>query len=141
MANLEKAIIFATRKHAGQVDKAGQPYILHPLRLMLKMKTEEQQIIAVLHDILEDTDATVVDLISLGFSPNIIDAIQALTRHEGESRIEAAWRAVRNPLAREVKLADVTDNMDISRIHQRTERDYLRLREYQQVQEILLQHF
>ena len=141
MANLEKAIIFATRKHAGQVDKAGQPYILHPLRLMLKMKTEEQQIIAVLHDILEDTDATVVDLISLGFSPNIIDAIQALTRHEGESRIEAAWRAVRNPLAREVKLADVTDNMDISRIHQPTERDYLRLREYQQVQEILLQHF
>ncbi|WP_343594684.1 HD domain-containing protein [Acinetobacter sp.] len=141
MANLEKAIIFATRKHAGQVDKAGQPYILHPLRLMTKMKTEEQQIIAVLHDILEDTDATVVDLISLGFSPSIIEAIQALTRREGESRIEAAWRAVRNTLAREVKLADVADNMDISRIHHPTERDYLRLKEYQQVQAILLRHF
>ena len=64
MATLDKAITFATRKHTGQVDKAGQPYILHPLRLMLKMKHETQQIVAVLHDVLEDTDATIVDLIS-----------------------------------------------------------------------------
>ncbi|MFT4021650.1 MAG: HD domain-containing protein [Acinetobacter sp.] len=140
MANLEKAIIFATRKHSGQIDKAGQPYILHPLRLMTKMRTDEQRIVAVLHDILEDTDATVVDLISLGFSQDIISAVEALTRRDGESRIEAAWRAVKNPLAREVKLADVSDNLDINRISHPTERDFKRLKEYQQVQQILQQN-
>lgn len=138
MATLEKAITFATCKHAGQIDKAGQPYILHPLRLMLKMKNEIQQIVAVLHDVIEDTDATIVDLISLGFNQDVIDAVCALTKKEGENRIEAAWRAVKNPIAREVKLADVADNMDLSRITHPTERDFLRLKEYQQVQEILL---
>ncbi|MEB3752810.1 guanosine-3',5'-bis(diphosphate) 3'-pyrophosphohydrolase [Acinetobacter sp. MD2(2019)] len=141
MADLEQAIIFATRKHQGQVDKAGQPYILHPLRIMLKMKTTEQQIVAVLHDILEDTDTTIVDLISLGFSQTTIDAVDLLTRRNGETRIDAALRAVQNPLARAVKLADVHDNMDINRIASPTARDYLRLKEYQQVEEILLGHF
>ena len=102
MSTIEKAIVLAARKHAGQTDKGNQPYIFHPLRLMLKMKTPEQQFVAVLHDILEDTDTTVVDLISLGFSSDVIEAIQALTKKEGESRIEAAYRAVRNPIARAV---------------------------------------
>lgn len=68
MSTLEKAIALAAKKHAGQIDKAGQPYILHPLRLMLNVDTIEQKMVAVMHDLLEDTDTTIVDLISLGFS-------------------------------------------------------------------------
>ena len=90
-----------------------------------------------LHDILEDTDTTVVDLISLGFNQDIIDAILALTKKKNESRIEAAYRAVKNPLARIVKLADVTDNMDLSRITQPSTKDLLRVKEYKHVYQIL----
>lgn len=80
MSTLEKAIALAANRHAGQVDKANQPYILHPLRVMLKMKTTPQQIVAVLHDILEDTNTTVVELITLGFNSEIVDAVIALTK-------------------------------------------------------------
>ena len=138
MSNIEKAIALAAKKHMGQVDKAGQPYIFHPIRLMLKMKTPEQQIVAVLHDILEDTDTTIVDLISLGFSQTTIDAIEALTKRPNETRIEAAYRTVSNSIARVVKLADLADNMDLGRIPHPTLRDQLRLEEYKQVQQILL---
>ena len=138
MSTIEKAIALAARKHSGQKDKGNQPYIFHPLRLMFKVKTPEQQIVAVLHDILEDTDTTVVDLISLAFNQDIVDAILALTKKDGESRIEAAYRAVKNPIARIVKLADVADNMDLTRIPHPTARDLLRLEEYKQVQSILL---
>lgn len=138
MSTLEKAIALAANRHSGQVDKANQPYILHPLRLMLKMKTQTQQIVAVLHDILEDTNTTVVELITLGFSQEIVDAVQTLTKKEGENRIEAAYRAVKNPIARVVKLADVTDNMDLTRIAQPTFADLRRVEEYKQVQQILI---
>lgn len=138
MSTIEKALILAAKKHAGQTDKGNHPYILHPLRLMLKMQTSEQQIVAILHDILEDTDTTVVDLISLGFNHDIIEAIQLLTKKDGESRIDAAYRVVQNPIARAVKLADVSDNMDLSRIKNPSVKDRLRLEEYQQVQKILV---
>ena len=137
MSTIEIAIALAAKKHAGQIDKAKHPYIFHPLRIMFKIKSPEQQIVAVLHDILEDTDTTVVDLISLGFNQDIIDAILALTKKKNESRIEAAYRAVKNPLARIVKLADVTDNMDLSRITQPSTKDLLRLKEYKHVYQIL----
>ncbi|TCM66967.1 HD domain-containing protein [Acinetobacter calcoaceticus] len=138
MSTIEKAIALAAKKHAGQVDKGKHPYIFHPLRLMFKMKSTEQQIVAVLHDILEDTDTTIVDLITLGFSQEVIDAILALTKMKNESRIEAAYRAVKNPIARIVKLADVADNMDLSRITQPSPRDMLRLEEYKHVHQILV---
>lgn len=138
MSTIEKAIVLAAKKHAGQLDKGNQPYIFHPLRLMFKVNTPEQQIVAVLHDILEDTDTTIVDLISLGFSQTIVDAIVSLTKKSGESRIDAAHRAVQNPIARVVKLADVADNMDLSRIANPTQKDLQRLEEYQKVRDILL---
>nr|WP_174506007.1 guanosine-3',5'-bis(diphosphate) 3'-pyrophosphohydrolase [Acinetobacter sp. Marseille-Q1620] len=138
MSTLEKAIALAAKKHAGQLDKGQSPYILHPLRLMFKMRTPQQQIVAVLHDIIEDTDTTVVDLISFGFSQEIIDAILALTKADGETRIEAAYRAVKNPIARLVKLADIADNMDLSRIPHPSAKDLLRLEEYRQVRQILI---
>ena len=96
MSTLEKAIALAATQHVGQLDKGGQPYILHPLRLMLQFSNPTLQIIAVLHDILEDTATTAEDLKALGFSVEIIQSIQALTKQTGESRLEAAKRTVLN---------------------------------------------
>lgn len=93
MSNLDRAIILATRAHSGQIDKSGLPYILHPLRVMLKMTTEEERIIAVLHDVLEDTDVTAHDLSAEGFSDEIVEAVQALSRSEDEDYHEFVKRA------------------------------------------------
>ncbi len=139
MSTLEKAIALAATQHAGQLDKGGQPYILHPLRLMLQFSNPTLQIIAVLHDILEDTATTAEDLKALGFSAEIIQSIQALTKQTGESRLEAAKRTTLNPLATQVKYVDVLDNMNLSRINNPTARDFARLEEYKEVLEILKQ--
>ena len=139
MSTLEKAIALAATQHAGQLDKGGQPYILHPLRLMLQFSNPTLQIIAVLHDILEDTSTTTEDLEALGFSAKIIPAIQALTKQTGESRLEAAKRTALNPLATQVKYVDVLDNMNLTRINNPTPRDFARLEEYKVVLEILKQ--
>ncbi|MDH0710908.1 HD domain-containing protein [Acinetobacter johnsonii] len=139
MSTLEKAIALAATQHAGQLDKGGQPYILHPLRLMLQFSNSTLQIIAVLHDILEDTATTTEDLEALGFSAKIIQAIQALTKQTGESRLEAAKRTALNPLATQVKYVDVLDNMNLTRINNPTPRDFARLEEYKVVLEILKQ--
>jgi (p)ppGpp synthase/HD superfamily hydrolase len=138
MSTLEKAIEIAARSHAGQVDKAGQPYILHPLRLMLAVTSPNERMAAVLHDVVEDTPVTLDDLAAEGFPPDVLAAVKALTKLKGESRISAAQRAAQDPIARVVKLADVTDNMDLSRISQPTEKDFARLKEYEQVHQILL---
>lgn len=140
MATLERAIAFAAKQHSGQVDKANAPYILHPLRVMLNVPSIEHKIVAVLHDILEDTETSTDDLYRLGFQSQIIEAIVALTKQKGESRIDAAQRTVQNPLARVVKLADITDNMDLSRIPSPTAKDFERMKQYQQVRDILLAH-
>src|SRR4051812_45045384 len=113
MATLERAIQIAAAAHAGQVDKAGQPYILHPLRIMLAVKTTDERIAAVLHDVVEDTSITPAELAAEGFSADVIDAVDALTKRHGEDRLTAARRAAANPVARVVKLADNTDNMDL----------------------------
>lgn len=140
MATLEQAIAFAAKQHEDQVDKANAPYILHPLRVMLNVPSMDHKIIAVLHDVLEDTETSIADLQALGFQAHIIDAIVALTKQDGESRIEAAQRTVQNPLARVVKLADITDNMDLSRVPSPTAKDFERMEQYQQVRAILLAH-
>ncbi len=133
MSSLERAIAIAATAHAGQVDKAGAPYILHPLRVMLAVDGLEAQIVAVLHDVVEDTAITFDFLRQEGFSEAVLLALEALTKRPRESRLAAAERAVVNPLARLVKIADVTDNMNLKRIAQPTEKDFKRLAEYQQV--------
>ena len=137
MATLESAIQLAAAAHSGQQDKAGKPYILHPIRVMLSVSTTDEQIAAILHDTVEDTDVTYEQLSEAGFSAEIISAVRALTKLDGESRVEAARRAVKHPIARQVKLADVKDNLDISRIPHLTDKDHARLDEYKLVQEIL----
>jgi len=116
VSTLERAVAIAAQVHAGQRDKAGEPYILHPLRVMLRMATDELQIVAVLHDVLEDGTLTAEDLRREGFAPAVVEAVVALTRLEGESYSAFVRRAARNPLAREVKLSDIADNLDPLRL-------------------------
>ena len=140
MSSLERAIAIAAEAHAGAQDKAGQPYILHPLRVMLRLAATEERIVAVLHDVVEDTPVTLEQLRENGFSEVVVAAVEALTKRQGETRLQAAERAAVNPIARAVKLADNAENMDLSRISAPTEKDYARLREYEQVRALLLAH-
>ncbi|MCG7407382.1 GTP pyrophosphokinase [Paenibacillus sp. ACRRX] len=138
MNNISKAIILATKAHDGQVDKGGNPYILHPLRVMLKMKSEEEKIVAVLHDVLEDTELNSKELLELGLSEDTVFAIECLTRHKDESYIEFIQRLKSVPVARSVKIADIMDNMNLSRIESPTEQDYIRNLKYQKALDELL---
>jgi (p)ppGpp synthase/HD superfamily hydrolase len=139
MSTIEKAVEIAAKNHAGEVDKAGAPYLLHPLRLMFAVKSPFEKMAAVLHDVVEDTPVTLDDLRNEGFHTDVIDAIEALTKRSGESRIEAAARAAANPIARVVKLADVTDNMDLGRIAEPADKDFERLKEYVKVKKLLIE--
>lgn len=119
MGNLERAIEIAAAAHAGQTDKAGAPYISHPLRVALgfiRAGDEERAIIAVLHDVFEDSDVTAADLQREGFSQTIVEAVEALTRPEDEPYQDFILRAAGNELARPVKVADIKDNMNRTRL-------------------------
>jgi (p)ppGpp synthase/HD superfamily hydrolase len=130
MSSLEKAISIAAQAHAGQKDKAGAPYILHPLRLMLRMKTEKAMVAAVMHDVIEDSDWTPERLKDEGFSDEVLAILGCLTRREDETYEEFIARAGQNPIARQVKLADLEDNMNILRIGTLTAKDGERLEKY-----------
>lgn len=130
MATLERAIEIAAKAHAGQVDKAGQPYVLHPLRMMLAVTTPEARMAAVLHDVVEDTAVTLEELRDEGFPAAVISAVEALTKRDGEDYETFIRRVAPNPIAREVKLADLRDNSDLSRILEPIERDRERVKKY-----------
>ena len=133
MATLEKALEIAARAHAGQRDKEGLPYILHPLRVMHRVTGESAQIVAILHDVVEDTSVTIADLRSAGFSPDIVAAIECVTHSKEEPYAEYVIRCRANPLARQVKVADLEDNSLLSRAMLRRDRevtDLARFRRY-----------
>ncbi len=133
MATLGRAVAIAAEAHQLQTDKAGAPYILHPLRVMQRMNTETEQIAAVLHDVVEDSAWTIEQLRAEGFSEEVLAAIDCLTTHEGESYDEFILRASSNPLARKVKLADLEDNLDLRRLGKLTEKDLQRIQKYHRV--------
>ena len=137
MSTVERAIAIAAEAHAGQRDKAGQPYVLHCLRVMLRVETAEERIAAVLHDLLEDTDWRREDLLREGFPALVVDAIVALTRQDGESYEAFVRRAGSDPIARRVKLADLEDNMDLSRIPSPSAKDHARIKKYQEAYRLL----
>lgn len=130
MPTLEHAITLATQSHKGQVDKAGQPYILHPLRVMFAVEGDVTRIIAVLHDVVEDTDITFEDLRTMGYSDEVITGLDGLTRRDDETYMEFVERAKQNPLARRVKIADIEDNMDVRRLATITDKDVERMNRY-----------
>jgi (p)ppGpp synthase/HD superfamily hydrolase len=127
---LEKAIGIAIEAHRGKQDRYGAPYVLHPLRVMGRVSTPEAQTVAVLHDVVEDTRWTFEDLEAEGFPPRIIEALKCVTKQEGEEYEQFVRRSASNPLARIVKLADLEDNMDISRMPHVSEEDLDRLQKY-----------
>lgn len=100
MGNLDAAIALACRVHAGQLDKSGQPYIMHPLRLMLKFSCEEEKIVAVLHDVIEDDNVGIEELRLLGLTEIVIDAIKCISRKPSESYEDFIRRVSANELAK-----------------------------------------
>lgn len=132
MATIEQALIIAARAHEGQTDKAGLPYILHPLRVMHAVHGGSQ-IVAVLHDVLEDTEVTAADLLAAGFGGEVLAALACLTRGRLESYADHVVRCKSDPVARQVKLADLEDNSRLDRLLLRAARmvsDVARLRKY-----------
>ena len=125
------ALELAVEKHKNQTDKAGNPYILHPLHVMENVNSKEGKIVAILHDIIEDTDITEDYLLKIGLSKRIVDAVVALTRSEDMDYQEYIKNLSPNPLAKEVKLADLEHNMDLKRLPTLEEKDLERNRKYQ----------
>jgi|GEM_PF-1109221 len=113
--SIEDAVMLAVNSHRGQIDKYGQPYILHVLGVTGRVRSNQEKTVALLHDVVEDTDMTFDDLRRLGFSERIIEAVDCLTRRKGETYDAFVERIAPNPLARAVKLADLEDNMDVRR--------------------------
>lgn len=127
---LKMAIKIATSAHSGQKDKGGNDYIEHPKRVANNCKSIDEKIVAILHDTIEDTNITAGYLLSEGFPQNIVDAILSVTKREEESYDDFVIRAGQNQIGKIVKLNDLLDNMDLSRIISVTEEDTLRLKKY-----------
>jgi (p)ppGpp synthase/HD superfamily hydrolase len=132
MNPLESAITLAVTKHQGQKDKAGKPYILHPLRLMLQMDSEAEMMAAVLHDVVEDCRVELDELAQEGIPPKVVEAVACLTRKEGEAYDQFIARAAQNPIAFKVKRADLLDNMNLTRLDQLSSKDLERVEKYHQ---------
>ncbi len=130
-ARIERALERALAAHRGQRDRAGAPYILHPLHLMSRVGDDaDAMVVALLHDVVEDSPLTLDTLRMDGFPAFIVEAVDALTRREGEAYTAFIERAGRNPLARRVKLADIEHNMDLRRLDVLHARDVERLERY-----------
>jgi (p)ppGpp synthase/HD superfamily hydrolase len=129
---LQDAIRLALDAHAGQRDRHGADYILHPLRVMVRLRGDLHRTVAILHDVVEDSDTTIGDLRRAGFGSAVVAAIDRLTRRDGESYARYIQRCGANPVARRVKLADLEDNMDLRRLRRVTAADVKRLNRYLQ---------
>lgn len=130
--NLAKAIEIAASAHRNQVDKGGNPYILHPIRVMMSLNSEDEKIVGVLHDVVEDSDEWDFEhLKEEGFKEHILSALKSVTKvsdtEDYETFIE---RATRNQIGRNVKIADIRDNLDVTRLKTLNEEDFARINKY-----------
>jgi len=131
MSTLEKALKIAFVAHKGQKDKSGADYIMHPIRVMQKGETEIEKICGLLHDVVEDSDLTFEDLKNEGFSNEVISILKCLTKiSDNEDYDNFIDRVIQNPIAIKVKLNDLLDNMDITRLKELNEEDMKRLNKY-----------
>jgi (p)ppGpp synthase/HD superfamily hydrolase len=137
LSDLDHAIAIAIKAHSGQVDKAGQPYILHPLRIMFKFQSEDEMIVAVMHDVVEDSEVTFSNLNENGFSDKVIDAIECLTKRTNEDYESFIMRASKNSIAKKIKIEDIRDNLDLTRLHKITEKDLQRIEKYHRALKML----
>ncbi len=130
MSDIERALHIAVKAHANQKDKNGAPYIMHPLRVMMRCHSENAKIVALLHDVVEDTPVTFDVLVGQGFGPEILKALRLLTHDNVSSYDEYIAHIMEDPLAMEVKIADLEDNSDIRRLSDVDEAAVKRLRKY-----------
>ena len=137
MPMLQKALKVAYFAHDGQVDKGGNPYILHPLFVALTVDNTDEKVVALLHDVVEDTPIGLDELRKQGFPQKIVDAVSVLTREDGEDYFDYLSRVKDNKLALAVKKADLRHNMDLSRLKGVTSADAKRIAKYQQAMSYL----
>ena len=135
----KRAIKLCYEAHDGQTDKSGLPYVHHPLHLAEQMDDEDSTVVALLHDIVEDTSYTLDDLESMGFGEAVIDALRLLTHDDSVPYLDYVREIAKNSLAKKVKLADLAHNSDLTRLdHEPTERDLERYQKYQKARAILI---
>jgi len=127
---IEKSLEIALKAYTGQTDKAGKTYILHPLRLMAKMDTEDEMAVALLHDVIEDSDYTAEDLLENGIPAYVVNAVQYLTKNTGENYNAFIERVLQNKLAAKIKKVDIEDNINILRLNSVTQKDLERISKY-----------
>jgi (p)ppGpp synthase/HD superfamily hydrolase len=139
MELIETSLTIALRAYAGKVDKAGREYILHPLRVMAKMKTDEEMSAALLHDVLEDSEITAEQLLAEGIPTQVVEAVQYLSKHENEDYQDFVARLKKNGLAAKVKLADIEDNIDVLRLNSLGENDLARIKKYHSAWRFLME--
>lgn len=130
--NLQRAIEIAVEAHRGMTDKGGNPYILHPLRVMLSLSSEEEKIVGVLHDVVEDCDGWSFERLKAeGFSETVLIALQSVTKSfEDRSYEDFVQRAAKNHIGKKVKIADILDNLDVKRINDINMEDVKRIKKY-----------
>jgi len=131
---LGKVLVLATNAHAGQFDRGGKPYILHPLKVMHYLKSDDEELmcVALLHDVVEDTKTTWADLKEIGCTDRVLDAVSALTKMPGQSYDDYKEEVFLNEDAMRVKMADLRHNTDIRRLKGVTQKDLDRLAKYNQ---------
>jgi len=134
----DKAMEIAVRAHANQKDRYGKPYILHPIRVMMKVASELEKTVALLHDIVEDSPWTLDDLIQEGFPEEVVHAVECLTKRENEPYFDYIERVLKDPLSIRVKIADLEDNMELRRITKLSEKDQDRLERYHRAWNLLI---
>lgn len=138
--NTIKAMKLAYEAHLGQVDKAGVPYIFHPIHLAEQMKDEDTTVVALLHDVVEDTKYTLKDLKDMGFTEKQVEAVSFMTHDKSEPYLNYVKRVKTNPTAKTVKIEDLKHNSDITRVKNPTSKDYDRLeKKYKPAMKILME--
>ena len=134
---LRAALRIAVDAHRAQTDRAGQPYLFHPLTVAGLTESDDAFIAALLHDVMEDSDYTAADLLAAGIPAHIVDALRLLTHDPAEPYLDYVRRIRENPLAAAVKRADLTHNSDLSRLPTVTEKDLARAEKYRQALALL----
>lgn len=133
----KKALKLCFEAHKNQLDKSGMPYVFHPFHLAEQMTDENTTAVALLHDVIEDTDYTLDDLRKLGFTEDVVSAVGLMTHAEGVPYMEYVAEIKKNPIAKAVKLADLRHNSDTSRLDVVTERDIAREAKYAEAIKLL----
>jgi (p)ppGpp synthase/HD superfamily hydrolase len=140
---LEDAIILATAAHKGQKDRNDEPYVMHPIRVMAQLWGYDERMVAILHDVVEDTPVTLDDIRKAGYPDHIVGAVDAISRRKdaGESFSQYIQRVKKNPLATKVKIADLRDNSNLDRLPKVEAFDLKRLDRYNRALQYLINRY